>query len=128
MSKLKMNIVRSVEIEPITEEYIAELLRKDIESQLPEGAHIKKIEFQRRLNPQRIEAEVTAFFGAKPAVVAEEKIEAVKEELADPIVEELLATAPAAADVFSAPAKAESEPEEAETVIPSKVDIASLFG
>lgn len=78
-----MKVIQSIEFEPITEDYIKELLRKDIEAQLPAGATIKKIEFVRKLNPTRIEAEVTAVFGDSAPVAKPEEAKAEAETKAE---------------------------------------------
>lgn len=116
-----MKVIQSIEFEPITEDYIKELLRKDIESQLPEGATVTRIDFVRKLNPTRIEAEVLASFGSVPAPtftpVSEPEPEQIEAVVAGEF-KEPVATTPWVAD----------EPEEVKPEdVPETTTLAALF-
>lgn len=108
-TKLHMNIVRSIEIEPLTEEYLENLLRKDLEQQLPAGAYIRGITFARKLNPNRIEVEVDALFEDIQPVVA---TKATEPEPVNEVVEE----------------EVEEEEEAAVDVAPCTLKVSDIFG
>ena len=82
---IPVNIISKVEIPPIDQEVVENLLRAEIVKANPE-VHINSIEFIQRINPKRIEVVVDAQLGA-PVVKAAETVteqnvvtEPVKEE------------------------------------------------
>jgi len=62
---IKVKIISKVDIPPIKESVIAELIKQEILRTNPELT-INDVSFERKLNPQRIEATVDAQLGGKP--------------------------------------------------------------
>lgn len=82
---LKMQIINTVKIEPLNEEYIRNLIIADIQKQ-DANVHVTGIDFIQRRNPTCIEAEITAQYGKPaPQVEATESDADKQEEL--PITE-----------------------------------------
>lgn len=90
---LKINVIRKVEIEPISEEWLHEVVREKLQESLPAGVEITRVDFVRKLNPQRIEVEVDAQFTDKEPLVKEEpvKLEMQLEELQEEVTKEEVA-------------------------------------
>lgn len=62
---LKMQVISKVEIEPISEEFMSDLIRKAIAEQNPD-VRVNDIEFKVSRNPTRVEAIVNAQYGDTP--------------------------------------------------------------
>ncbi len=68
MTKLNFEVIQAVNIPTQTEDYLSALVRKDVESQLPKGFVVDKIEFSKKLSPTRIEVDITTkYVGDEPA-------------------------------------------------------------
>lgn len=76
---LKMQVISSVEIEPISEEFMGELIRKEIAAQNPD-VNVIDIEFKVSRNPTRVEAIVNAQYGDTPVTSFHQKNEVTSEE------------------------------------------------
>lgn len=78
--KIKMNVIRAIEIDTISEDVLLKILRDHIQKQLPSDAKLRKCEFSIKRNPTRVELECDAVFG--------DYVEPVKKETKDEALEE----------------------------------------
>lgn len=91
---LNMQIISKVVVEPITEEYIADLIRADIARQ-NKHVIVTKVEFEQKRNPNRVEVTVEAHLDTGEAMpVAPQMINKI--EPSDAKVVETFATQAAA--------------------------------
>ena len=86
---LEINVIRKIDIKPISQDWLEEVVRKALLEQLPEGAVIDGVEFQMKRNPSGVQVVVDARFGDEPkSTVLDKVVEPAKELFTSEPVEE----------------------------------------
>jgi hypothetical protein len=94
---MKINVVKRVDVE-VTQEDVKNMIRDHVLAHDPDIV-IDSIEFVRKLNPQRIEIEVDAYFGKRDKKEPVEVKEVVDDEEED-IIEAAGSSAQTVGDIF----------------------------